>query len=439
MLNQGTQPVGRLGLVGREFASPAEDEAHPSRSCSPREVFFMKTSALRLNLVSLSLGAVALSYTLSSCGVQPSTESDVDAIGARPSISYSKWCAKFALQKCDLIADNSTPLENWRAGVDVFSEVLNSLTSISLSRADFDRATVQQLFSTFGANSLLTFISKIPWQKLEKVDNTIVLVNAANNAVAIFNGLRLIGSQKVVAKFVDKQLVSMSGLSIADSKGGNLSRVLQIDLSKPARMSIVTDKERIEDIPLQFFQVGHVQPPPNLTPATAFKAIADVVLEPNFDWRRNFSIMLKGSSLSNIYNRVRQFIPQGAADDTTRQVVANTDMFMVGGASSNILLSVQMKNPLKCTAKVANVPLLGSIDFDIDFLRGFGLSDVKRIQADGVSTKVYGISTSLGSITNVEVDSKQLRLKVGALTLPIDFSSLKQSGRGPSVQGVKCQ
>ena len=195
----------------------------------------------------------------------------------------------------------------------------------------------------------------------------------------------------------------------------------------------------VSNIPVQFFQVPGFQQPPALTPSAAFNAIANVVLEPGFDWRKNLNIFLKGTNLNNIYNRISKFIPEGPADDTTRQVIGNTDVFMVGGVSSNILLSIQMKKALKCTAKVRNIPILGSLDFDINFLKGFGLSDLQRIKADGVKTRVYGISTSIGNIDNIEVDAKQLRMRVGAFTIPIDFVPAQGNGRGPAVDGVKCE
>jgi hypothetical protein len=389
--------------------------------------------------VLFAVSALSVAGSLVSCGKHESVQSDMSSLANLEAVDFATWCKDFALQKCDVRPDDRIPADQWQAGVDVFSELMKSGTTISLTRADFDRKTVQDLFSTFGANSLLSFISKIPWQKLEKSDETLVLSNSTANAVAIFNGLRLIGSTKVVAKFVGPQIVSISGLSLADSVGGHLSAVRFLDLSKPSRITIATDYERFENIPVQFFQVPGFQQPPTLTPSAAFNAIANVVLEPGFDWRKNLNIFLKGTNLNNIYNRISQFVPEGPADETTRQVIGNTDLFMVGGVSSNILLSIQMKKPLKCTAKVRNIPILGSIDFDINFLKGFGLSDLQRIKADGVKTRVYGISTSIGTIDNIEVDAKQLRLRVGAFTIPIDFVPAQPGGRGPAVDSVKCE
>lgn len=400
----------------------------------------MKRFALRSVVAALSLvGVVGGTGALVSCGTGVDTSSSTQSISNLNSVSFDQWCADFSLQNCNVRPDDRIPADQWQAGVDVFSELMASLTSISLTRADFDRKTVQDLFSTFGANSVLSFISKIPWQKLEKSDNALVLLNSSSNAVANFNGLRLIGSQKVVAKFVGKQIVSISGLSMADSLGGHLSTVKYLDLSKPSRITIATDYDRYEDIPVQFFQVPGFKQPPTLTPSAAFTAIANVVLEPGFDWRHNLSILLKGGNLNNIYNRIKEFIPEGPADDTTRQVIANTDLFMVGGVSSNILLSMQMRKPLKCTAKVRNIPILGSVNFDINFLKGFGLSDLQRIKADGVKTKVYGVSTSIGTIESIEVDAKQMRLRLGAFTIPIDFVPAQPGGRGPAVDDVRCE
>ena len=399
----------------------------------------MKEIHVRAALV--ALGLVACGPVLSalvSCGTQQAPHSKMQSISDLGAVDFSTWCRDFALKNCDVQADDKIPVDQWRAGVDVFAELMESLTDIQLTRTDFDRKTVQELFSTFGANSLLSFISKIPWSNLSKEDNALVLRNAAADAVANFNGLRLIGSEKVVAKFVDKQLVAISGLQIADALGGHLSQVRYLDLSQPSRLTIVTASERITGIPVQFFQVPGFQQPPTLTPSAAFNAIANVVLEPGFDWRNNLHILLKGQNLRNIYARIKEYIPEGPADETTRKVIESTDMMMVGGASSNILLSMQMNKPIACKLKINNIPLIGHVDFDVNFSKGFGLSNLVRTKSDGVKTSVYGITTSVGNIESIEVDAAQLRVRLGAFTIPIDFTPPAPGAKGPSLDSVVC-
>lgn len=397
----------------------------------------MKNSHVRNALVALGcISGIALTSTVISCGTE--RVSDVQTLDI-PSVSFKSWCADYNLQNCDVAADNGIPVDQWQAGVDVFDDIMESLTTIRLTRADFDRKTVQDLFSTFGANSTLSFVSKIPWDTLAKEDASLVLRNKTNDAVAIFNGLRLIGSSVVTARFIGPQLVGIKGLKLADSIGGQLSTVHHLDLSKPSRITIVTDRERVTDIPVQFFQVPGYKQPPTLTPSSGFTAIANVVLEPGFDWRNNLHILLKGNSLRDVYSRIARFIPEGPADETTKKVIENTNTLMVGGASSNILLSMQMGKPLKCTLKVSRVPVLGSVNFDIDFLAGFGLSDLKRVKNDGVRTNVYGVTTSLGRVESIEVDSKQLSLKLGVLTIPIEFKPSGPNARGPQIDDVVCR
>lgn len=397
----------------------------------------MKNSHVRNALVALGvISGISLTSTVISCGREQ--VSDVQTLDV-PSVSFKTWCSDYGLQNCSVTADNNIPTDQWQAGVNVFSDLMDSLTSIKLSRADFDRKTVQDLFSTFGANSTLSFVSKIPWENLAKEDNSLVLRNKTSDAVAVFNGLRLIGSQVVTARFVAPQIVSIKGLKLADSQGGQVSTVQHLDLSKPSRITILTDYERITDIPVQFFQVPGYKQPPTLTPSSGFTAIANVVLEPGFDWRTNFNILLKGNSVRSVYSRIAKFIPAGPADETTKKVIENTNTLLVGGASSNILLSMQMGKPLKCTLKVSHVPILGSVNFDIDFLSGFGLSDLIRVKSDGVKTNVYGVTTSLGRIESIEVDAKQLNLKLGVLTIPIEFKPSGPNARGPRIDDVLCR
>jgi|GEM_PF-660427 len=399
----------------------------------------MKSFRVRSAVVALSaFVGVALSSSMVSCGKAAAPDSDLQAMFDLPAIDFKTWCGEYKLQSCGVQPDERIPADQWQAGVDVFAELMESLTTIELSRADFDRKTVQNLFSTFGANSTLSFVSKIPWQNLAKVDNALILKNCSANAVANFNGLRLIGSQSVVAKFVGKQIISIHGLQIADALGGQLSTVTFLDLSRPSRITIVTNAERITDIPVQFFQVPGFQQPPTLTPSAAFNSIANVVLEPGFDWRNNLHILLKGRNIRNIYSRISSFMPKGPADETTRKIIERTDTLMLGGASSNILLSMQMNKPLKCTTKIVNVPILGSVSFDIDFLAGFGLSNLARVKADGVKTNMYGVSTSIGKVESIEVDAQQLNMKVGMVTVPIEFKTSAPGGRGPRVEEVIC-
>ena len=423
-----------------EFCWQVEGSMHPIEVVRlHEEVASMKSVRVRNALVALSaLVGVALSSSMVSCGKASAPESDLQAMFDLPAVDFKTWCGEYKLQSCGVQPDEGIPADQWQAGVDVFAELMESLTTIKLSRADFDRKTVQNLFSIFGANSTLSFVSKIPWQNLAKDDNALVLRNSSANAVANFNGLRLIGSQSVVAKFVGKQIISIRGLQIADALGGQLSSVTFLDLSRPSRITIVTNNERITDIPVQFFQVPGFQQPPTLTPSAAFNAIANVVLEPGFDWRNNLHILLKGRNIRNIYSRISSFVPAGPADETTRKIIERTDTFMVGGASSNILLSMQMNKPLKCTTKIANVPILGSVSFDIDFMAGFGLSNLVRVKADGVKTNMYGVSTSIGKVESIEVDAQQLNMKVGMVTVPIEFKSPAPGGRGPRVEEVIC-
>jgi hypothetical protein len=400
----------------------------------------MKSLQFRKAFVSLGLFAgLAVSSVMVSCRQSPEMDSDIQALDSLPAQSFTAWCGQYKLQNCSVQPDNRIPADQWQAGVDVFAELMESLTTIKLSRSDFDRKTVQELFSTFGANSTLSFVSKIPWQLLAKEDNALVLKNAASNAVASFNGLRLIGAQTVYAKFVGKQVIAIRGLQITDSLGAQLKTVTHLDLSRPSRITLVTDTERITDIPVQFFQVPGFQQPPTLTPSTAFTAIANVVLEPGFDWRNNLHILLKGRNLRNIYARIKSYIPAGPADETTRMIIESTDTLMVGGASSNILLSMQMNKPLKCTTKISNVPILGNVNFDIDFLAGFGLSNLARVKADGVKTNMYGVSTSIGKVESIEVDAKQMNMKVGMVTVPIEFKPSAPGGGGPRIDNVFCR
>jgi hypothetical protein len=100
---------------------------------------------------------------------------------------------------------------------------------------------------------------------------------------------------------------------------------------------------------------------------------------------------------------------------------------------------MQMNKALKCTTKISNIPVLGNVNFDIDFLAGFGLSNLVRVKADGVKTNMYGVSTSIGKVENIEVDAKQMSMKIGMVTVPIEFKPAAPGGRGPRIDNVSCR
>jgi hypothetical protein len=61
------------------------------------------------------------------------------------------------------------------------------------------------------------------------------------------------------------------------------------------------------------------------------------------------------------------------------------------------------------------------------------------VKNDGVRTNVYGVTTSLGRVESIEVDSKQLSLKLGVLTIPIEFKPSGPNARGPQIDDVVCR
>jgi hypothetical protein len=390
------------------------------------------------------LGTVSMIAMMTACGDVPEGDQLASDLAAAPVkvVAFSAFCPSMQLSKCGVKpSDAEVTQADWDFGVLVFKELLDSPSHISLERGEFDRPSVRKFFEIVGASPLLEFVNRVPWSSLANGADSLVLTNQGASQYLDFNGLRLTAMQKATIKLLPNGTFGVSGIVFSsnnDSNPANRHNIVNIDLRRAGAMQITTDKVKITDFPVAFFSMGGLIHEAAPSPSDFFNALANMILDPNFDWRTNFNVILNNGNMRHILDGSRILDGQDSAFSATiRQIVQNAKYAIIGG-TGDMVLAISGSAPLKCVMSFTQVPVLGNVNVGLDFASGFGLSGLKRLPSGNVQLSVYGIKTDIGTVTSGEINGEELRLKVGPLTLPISWKE-QASGRGASLTKITCQ
>lgn len=379
--------------------------------------------------------AFVLGVAIQACQL-PNDEANIHAAVA--DAPFSSVCSTLKLAKCTAKpTDLSIKQNEWEAGLDIFREVLASPSRINLSRIDLERPAVKHLFATFGASGLMAFVNRVPWQALKTDLGSVVLENSQVTQSLEVNGLKLIAAQKVVLQPVDKRSFKVSGLSIAGASGA-AQTVALIDLSPTGALHIVTNTQRITNFPISFFSVDNLVQPANLNASTVFTAISNVVLDAGFNWRKNANLVITNANIAKINGVAKNAFPAGGSFSSALDGVLPQAKNIIFGGSGDMVLTASLKAPLACSMSFANVPVLGSLNIGLNFGIGFGLNKLTRLSSGAVKGTIYGITTDIGVIQHIEIKGEELKIQVGAFTIPLSLKAQAQ-GRGASLKSVTCR
>jgi hypothetical protein len=383
-----------------------------------------------------SLSVLIAAGLLVSCTDSTSGSGTKDVSGT---VSFSDYCSEHGLSNCDASAsDVPATQKQWEVNIDLFKEVLNSPSTIRLSRDTFNLNSVKRLFSTFGASGLMSFVNRVPWTSLYTDVDSIVLTSEAERSEVEVNGLKIIGSSEVKLKVGRGRVFSVSGLSIADASGENEQAVKSIDLGTAGVVHLNLEGGRLSDVPISFFAMNELVTQAAPTAAEIFQVVADLVMDPGFDWRNNANIILAGRNVKSIIALANQLIPdQNAFGKAMDSVMNNTSQAVFGGDGVNVL-SVSLNSAMECKMNFVGLPIIGTATVDMSFAQGFGLSELKELPSGALAARIYGIKTSLGAVQSVEFKNQVMSVKVGMFTLPIDLKAQAQGG-GASLKSMTCE
>jgi hypothetical protein len=382
-----------------------------------------------------SAGLLALAAT---AGCKMITEK-ADLSGTVNNTEFAVLCKNFQLSKCDAKpSDAKVGQREWELGVDIFREILASPTALNISRSELDVPSVKNIFNTFGAQDLMSFIKRIPWSSLATQGEAIVLTSPNASQSVKANGLTLISEAKVLLKPNRSRSFTITGLSIADAAGKNVQKVLTLDATTAGRFHITTEKQRIVNFPVSFFALDGVVSKVDLSVSTVMKTITNLALDPTFDWRKKATIILNNANLVKLLDISNEMVPDSSPFGKTFETVVRKSKSIILGGEGNMLLAASLNAPVNCKMTFVNIPLLGTKNFDLVFSPNFGVNNLQKTSSGSALAKVYGITAGNLKLENAEIAGAVIKLKLGPLTIPLDMEK-QVDGKGVMLKDMNCQ
>jgi hypothetical protein len=364
-----------------------------------------------------------------SCGRDE--QSQFSSLGA--ATPFSIWCKQVKLSECLPERASQVSKKDWDNSLKVTQAILSSPSKIFFSRSDLARPAVKRLFEVSGADDLRGIISQVPWQTLSLGQGKVTMANNGTKGAMNFKGLTFLSTGEGSFSWVSPLSIDVKGVLLKTLNGEQLV-LSKIDLSSPERLAFVTDKLVITDIPVAFFALKP-RAKENTSLDVVISALADVIFESGFDWRAAIDVSLTPQNITSI----RQVVTEAGMDPFFKLLdgaLSATKQLGIGGKFRKDVLGIDLLQPMTCSMKFTNVPILGNVAADINFAKRFGLSAITR-QNKGVLGQVYGITTSLGTFQSVSIEGSKIFLKLGVLTIPLDLQSTDRTG--PQVSDIVCK
>ena len=107
-----------------------------------------------------------------------------------------------------------------------------------------------------------------------------------------------------------------------------------------------------------------------------------------------------------------------------------------------MLAEIGLTGELQCSAKVNDIPILGSVTVRVTLDDVFGVKGLKDTRR-GIEIAIYGVDTNYGRISKIFLEGTELKIRVGLLTIPIDLAGGDGGDGGgdagePPVESLSC-
>ncbi len=382
-----------------------------------------------------SFSTLTLPILVTSCQ-KPKVDSSVN--GAVADTPFAKYCQNNGFTKCSSKAnDIKVNQQQWEIGVDIFKELLNSPSRLSFTRDEFNLPSIQSIFTTFGASGLMSFVQRIPWQSMEARAGVVTLTSENPSQSLVVNGLKLIAAQQVTLTPGTGRSFVVTGFSISNAEGKNTETVKIIDLKDTGVMHITTNKQRITQFPISFFTIDGLVQKATLSATGVFNTIMNVALDSQLDWRKDANISLTHENIQNLMKSSDNLVVDTSVFGSTLNTVVSKSKYAIFGGSKTQVLSLGLQSPLACKMTFINIPIIGKIDINLNFGLGFGIDQITRLPSGVAQARIYGITTSMGAVENAQIEADSMKIKVGSLTIPLDFKQ-QVSGNGIQLKTINC-
>ena len=359
-------------------------------------------------------------------------------ISAR-TIEFERFCRGAGLRQCHFKSTQTPSLNAWNTGLSIFGTIMQTPSRIHLSREQFTRESVKELIELTGATGIAEFVESLPWEDLYINDQEIFLVNSKAASINV-RGLGIEASRYSTIADLSSKTFKTRGLSIKTELLG-AQRIHKIDMSRPGKVSLLTDRMKITNIPLGFLASREMR---RFTPSAStfsinrlVNAITEVMFEEGYEWYKIIDIRIESEQIRKLEELTFKDIPTNLFTNAIRLALREAQTFTIGGPTA-APMRIIMERDINCSMYFENIPILGSITATLDFKRKFGIKSAKR-SGNIVTANVEGITTTIGAVKSIVLEGSNLKLKIGRFLIPLNNKPAKAgNSNGIKLTDVKC-
>ncbi len=364
---------------------------------------------------------------LAGCGASESLDVYQHQAALQQTISYNEWCQSWHFQKCEPLSFTPLPQTQWDASLKLFNRLMNdSKNRFKLDRVDFDKPAMKTLLKHLGAEALIGFFAQIPWKTLAKDFYSVELYTEGEQSAITLKGLKIIPGPRVTLTFPsDYRLINIRGLFIADEKGEQKQPLQQIALHKSGEVDLMTDKLKIEGVPVDFFSVENLLNQAGPTFHSLLHSVCKVAFDGSLDWKNKLQLHLTSGLISDLANLIKDNLPK-ENQEAILTILGAIDYARIPSplAEFGEVAYVHLK-PREMECKIKGIPFnLGKIKIR----NVFGITKVEPLN-DTLETyraQISGIDVNMiGSLRSVDVNPE-------LMILNFDFTKIKLPANGNS-------
>ncbi len=350
------------------------------------------------------------SLSLASCSVDQPLSNETQA-----SLTFAQWCTAKKLQACNSTG-TSTDAKFWNGSLDIFQELSKSGGGLDFSRAQYEAPTVKNFIKNFGGAAIFGVLEKLPWEQVTYGAGIFSLINRSNKTFDI-NGLSFMGS--AIKATVGSRRINLTGATLK-YPSGQTEALTGINFSTPGFLGFETTSGVVSHVPFSFIAANPNQGAGALSPGMMIKDMSDIVNDSKVNWQKSISLVVTNSQVRAVMKIIKSLAQNSILDLAADSLAPSITAIKLGGIGASPV-TIVLNAPKTCKVNLSNVPLLGTINTNLNIA---GTSGVGSASLAGATTKVklFGFRTDLGALDEMTFAGDKGTIKLGLVAIPIDLS-----------------
>ena len=350
------------------------------------------------------------SLSLASCSVDQPLSNETQA-----SLTFAQWCTAKKLQACNSTG-TSTDAKFWNGSLDIFQELSKSGGGLDFSRAQYEAPTVKSFIKNFGGAAIFGVLEKLPWEQVTYGAGIFSLINRSNKTFDI-NGLSFMGS--AIKATVGSRRINLTGATLK-YPSGQTEALTGINFSTPGFLGFETTSGVVSHVPFSFIAANPNQGAGALSPGMMIKGMSDIVNDSKVNWQKSISLVVTNSQVRAVMKIIKSLAQNSILDLAADSLAPSITAIKLGGIGASPV-TIVLNAPKTCKVNLSNVPLLGTINTNLNIA---GTSGVGSASLAGATTKVklFGFRTDVGALEEMTFAGDKGTIKLGLVAIPIDLS-----------------